>query len=294
MQGMKRIVVTQAAAQRASERAAVRGEVLSQAELEQRAGLVVEELPTEKEPREEPAPPLYFCEECPKKFTNAGALRSHSVWIHRCKAQKGNPLEISPLPFKGNLTTTVAVDGGAVKLSIMINGKDRAQLDREEAEALQKWEAAKAAREAEAHRRRVAMQAQRDREEAVDFNLGRRGSAHRHQYSAAEKLSLIELLDELNSNGNVRNVGDAFEADKRSKGCPYSTAVKWLKPAEKRKIRIAASQDRAKKLLRIDTESRKKGKYVPMEKELFCLFRLRRAKARKTSSKCACWAVSVR
>ena len=151
---------------------------------------------------------------------------------------------------------------------------------------MRQWEAAKAEREAEQHRRRTAAQEQRDREEAVDHRQQRRGSAHRHSYNPVEKLRLIDLLDEIYANPTVENKSHEFESDSRSKGVSFTTAVKWLKPHARREIRKAAAQDHAKRLLRIDTKSMRNGKYVPMEKELFRLFRLRRARARKTSSKC--------
>jgi hypothetical protein len=122
--------------------------------------------------------------------------------------------------------------------------------------------------------------------EAVDHRQQRRGSAHRHSYNPVEKLRLIDLLDEIYANPTVENKSHEFESDSRSKGVSFTTAVKWLKPHARREIKKAAAQDHAKRLLRIDTKSRRNGKYVPMEKELFRLFRLRRARARKTSSKC--------
>jgi hypothetical protein len=50
-------------------------------------------------------------------------------------------------------------------------------------------------------------------------------------------------------------------------------------------IRRAAAQDHTKKLMCIDKESRKQGRFVPMEKVLFHLFKARRTRGRKTSSK---------
>eukprot|EP00966_Prymnesium_polylepis_P230925 5344161-Prymnesium_polylepis.1 len=72
---------------------------------------------------------------------------------------------------------------------------------------------------------------QREMEEAVDHAEQRRGSAHRYQYSYAEKVRLLEVLDEINSNETVRNKGEAFEKDVRSRGCPYQTAYKWTRAA---------------------------------------------------------------
>lgn len=285
MPGVKRVVVPKQAAERVAARAHERGEVLSQEELEAVAGLVVEELPSEKVADEPANGKLYGCSQCSRVFHRAGALRCHQVWAH--PAQPRTAIMMPPRPFHGEISAPLRVESGAVRVTFLINGKDRAQLEREEEEAARQWATAKAEREAEAIRRRVAAQARRDREEAAGVKLGRYGSAHRHQYTPAEKQRLIDLLDDINANKAVQNKAATFEGDRRSRGCPFTTAVKWLKPAERAKIRRAAAQDGAKQLLRIDKDSRRNGKYVPMEKELFRLFRLRRAKARKTSSKCA-------
>ena len=68
-------------------------------------------------------------------------------------------------------------------------------------------------------------------------------------------------------------------------GVPWTTVVPWRKPAETRRLRKAAGQAHAGTLLRVDNESRKKGKYDAMEKELFALFKARRARGRKASAR---------
>ena len=283
--GLKKFLVPKSIAEKVAARAHARGEQLTQDELEQQAGSEVKELPSEKLQVDEAPVALYACRFCSKTCTNAGALRSHEIWAH--PSQPRTALEVQARPFQGSVSAALNLVGGAVKVILLINGKDRAQLKREEAEALREWEAGKVAREAEQYRRRVATQAQREREAAVDQREQRRGAAHRHCYTPAEKLRLIHLLDDVYANPLVLNKSGAFEEDRRSRGAPFSTAVKWLKPQVRREISRAAAQDGAKKLLRIDKNSRKVGKYVPMEKELFRLFRLRRSKARKTSTKYA-------
>lgn len=81
------------------------------------------------------------------------------------------------------------------------------------------------------------------------------------------------------------NKGEAFEKDRRSRGCPYKTANKWRLPKERRQIAVGCSREHASKLTRFDLNSRKVGKYAAMEKTLFARFKARRAKARKTTSK---------
>ena len=70
-------------------------------------------------------------------------------------------------------------------------------------------------------------------------------------------------------------------------GIAFSNVVKLVAEAcgaHRRQLR-AAARAHASTLLRIDKESRKKGKYAAMEKELFGLFKARRARGRKVSAR---------
>jgi hypothetical protein len=82
----------------------------------------------------------------------------------------------------------------------------------------------------------------------------------------------------------IKNKDEAFSAS-RSGGTPYSTAVKWLRPAERRKIYQASAQAYAGRLLRIDKNSRRKGRYSLMEKDLYGRLSDRRKRARKVSAR---------
>ena len=255
--GLKKFLVPKSSAEKVAARAHARGEQLTQDELEQQAGVEVKELPSEKLPDDAAPVALYACRYCDKTCTNAGALRSHEVWAHPSQPRTAlvvQALEVQARPFLGRVLAPLKLIGGAVKVTLLINGKDRAQLKREAANALQQWEAGKAAREAEAHRRRAAAQAQREQEAVVDRVEQRRGSAHLHGYTPIEKLRLIHLLDDIYANPLVLNKREEFENDRRSRGAPFTTAVKWLKPEVRRVISRAAAQDGAKKLLRIDKD----------------------------------------
>jgi hypothetical protein len=79
----------------------------------------------------------------------------------------------------------------------------------------------------------------------------------------------------------IKNKGEAFSAS-RSGGTPYSTAVKWLRPAERRKI---SAQAYAGRLLRINKNYSRKGRYSLMEKDLYGRLSDRRKRARKVSAR---------
>ena len=98
------------------------------------------------------------------------------------------------------------------------------------------------------------------------------------------KYDQILLLDECYASEAVGNKGETYEKDPRSRGCSFKNTARW-RLHERDTIRRAAAQEHTKQLLCIDKDSRKKGRFVGMEKILFGLFRARRARGRKTSSK---------
>ena len=283
MSGITKFLLPKKSLQTVASRQA-EGEAVTFAEVEAETCIECVTLPSEKAPK--PAPkPVYGCDGCTRTFLSAGALTSHRTWSHPEKKRDIFAPPPRP-PFPGYINTSFTViEDGSVRLTLLINGKDPAQVKREAEEAARVEAAAKAEREAEQDRRAHQRQRQRETEEAVDVVEQRRGSDHRHQYSFVEKARVLDLLDQINANPDISNKGEAFEADPRRKGCPYKTANGWCKPAERRKIAVGCAQDHAKSLLRFDKESRKKGKYAPMETRLFTLFRERRARARKTSSR---------
>ena len=110
-------------------------------------------------------------------------------------------------------------------------------------------------------------------------------SPARRRYTPKDKLAKLDLLDEIYDDKSISNKGQYFEADPRNTKpwVAYSTAQKWMAPKERRKISVACAQAHASSLLRIDTNSRRKGKFAAMETELMRLFKARRARARKCS-----------
>ena len=276
MDGITKFMVPKKALKQVAKRQA-EGEAVAYEEVLAAAGLEVRELPSEKEP---PAPApgrVYGCDHCNKTFDRPCALASHRMWAHPSAAREPSVSWRRP-PFPGKLSVSLSISAGRVSVSLLINGKDRVAMQRQAEEAAALAAEATAEREAEQKRRANRRQQQRESEEAINHVEQRRGSDHRHQYTYAEKAQLLDVLDQINGNKHIRNKGEAFEADPRRRGCPYTTAVKWGKPAERRKIAVGAAQEHAKSLLRFDKASRKKGKYAAMETRLFELFRKRRAR----------------
>jgi hypothetical protein len=227
----------------------------------------------------------WFCDDCNRGFSTAIGLRNHSMW-HEMK-QPGQRVDepIKRKPFDGTLTAALAVGGGGVAVTLLVNGKDRAQIEREAVEHLAAMATAKAEREAE-HARRAAKRL-RDKEAKVAEAEGeqRRGSARRIQHSSKEKLKVLDIFDKVVAEAPANKKVEVFEDNPRSLGVRYNLASKWAKPQARRDIRWGASQQHAAALMRIDKTSRKTGKYAPMEKILYTRFTARRARARKCSPK---------
>jgi hypothetical protein len=262
------------------------GGAVSHDALLKQVGLEVRAFPSEKNECIHPVPPpVYLCDECGRKFSTAQGLCLHKKHKHVAPGQASfSATAAVPRPtFHGKIGIKLAMAGSHVCVSLSVNNKSAEAIAAEVEEDARATAEARAARQAEAHRRRQAAAGARLTGELE--NLQRRGSAHRHQYTPYEKVRLIELLDEINSDEAIRNKGEAFTEDARSRGAPYTTVIKWLKPDERRAIYRASSQMHAKQLLRIDKTSRQKGRYALMEKQLYNRFKERRAHARKTSAR---------
>jgi hypothetical protein len=99
-------------------------------------------------------------------------------------------------------------------------------------------------------------------------------------------VKILQFLDEIKANGQITQKVKTFEEDPRSRGAKWSMASNdWGLPEKRCAIEAFAAQEHAASLMRIDTTSRQKGKYVQMEKKLYVKFRERRARARKCSAK---------
>jgi hypothetical protein len=261
------------------------GAVAHDALLEQ-VGLEVRAFPSEKTKFIDAVPStVYWCDTCDRTFTTPQGLRLHKMHEQRePELASSSVMVILPRTFHGKIKVKLAITGSHVCVSLTVNDKTPETIAAEVKDDARATAESRAERNAEANHRRVAAANARLTADSKG-GLERRGSAHRHQYSAYEKVQLIELLDKINSDEAIRNKGEAFAKDPRSRGAPYTTAIKWLKPNERRGLYRASSQMYAKKLLRIDKTSRQKGRYALMEKELYKRFKDRRAHARKTSAR---------
>ena len=254
-------------------------------EVEEQAAMTLDKdskLPSELAARVAAPKASWFCEQCPRAFETALALRNHSKWCTGTASRRRIDEPIQPKPFDGDVTCTLAVasDGGA-SCQLFINGKGREQILTEAEEQRAAHAKAKAEREAEQDRRKHERQRQRD----AAVSEQRRGAERRIQHSAKEKLQVLDWYDKAKAEGPAGGKGAYFEDDHRSRGLDFRHVGKWAKPAARRDIQRAAAQEHAASLMRIDKQSRRKGKFALMERILFSKFKVRRTRGRKCSPK---------
>ena len=188
-----------------------------------------------------------------------------------------------PPPPHVSMPLTVAADG-SISVSVTIAGRPIDQL-RTEAEVA----AARAEERAKAHAAEMKRR-ERLREAEAEGNRGehRRGSGKQQQYTPKERVEAVEVCNSIYQNKTITNKGNGWRdktINPKYWGIPFCNVVKWRKPEEHRRQLRAAARAHASTLLRINKESRKKGKYAAMEKELFGLFKARRARGRKVSAR---------
>lgn len=128
------------------------GEAVSYEEVQVAACLEVREFRTEKDAPAAAPGPVYGCDHCDKTFSNEGALASHKVWAHPSVPRRATVNWRRP-PFEGTLSAPLSVTANDVSVTLLINGKDRAQLAQQAEEAAAALAAAKAERDAESDRR---------------------------------------------------------------------------------------------------------------------------------------------
>lgn len=90
-----------------------------------------------------------------------------------------------------------------------------------------------------------------------------------------EMIAAMEIVWNNNEKGGYEAVWKALPQHV-SNGADYSTVSKWCESGTRRKIQKAAAQTHASSMLRIDSTSRKKGLYQPIECELEKRFKARR------------------
>ena len=149
--------------------------------------------------------------------------------------------------------------------------------------------AARAAeRAAEQNAEAVRRLRKRNAEDAPCEGEQRCGSGKRHQYSAKDQAEMVDIVNRIHGNPEITNKGDAWRdraINPKYYGVAFSNTSKWRRPDEHRRILRAAAKLHAGSLLRIDAESRKKGRWAAMETSVFAKFRARRARGRKSSGR---------
>ena len=100
-------------------------------------------------------------------------------------------------------------------------------------------------------------------------------------------MQIVDVFDEIRADDSIIHKIKAFHEDSRSKGTAYTTAIKWTKTVERARLSTAASKEHRQSLLRIDKvpNNRRKGRYPEMEKEVYTLFKEKRARGRKVSAR---------
>lgn len=223
----------------------------------------------------------FCCSKCPKSYNARVGLQNHVKW-HALQTQEkvfANP-EAKAMP-KPHVDFELEVDAKTLHISctFSINGKVLEEIAAEAAAEMAEQTKQQNVRRKE-KRKREALREAGDCAEQGDH---RRGSKIRRSYTARNKLKLLELFDTIMDDESVLKKIEAFEGHAGGKGTPYTTALKWSKPAERARISTAAGEERASTLLRIDKSPRKKGSYGPMEKVVFDRLKERRANGRKVS-----------
>ena len=226
----------------------------------------------------------YQCLFCPKTFNTPGSLSSHAKWTHGpdTKPKIFAPPPPPPPPPRIELSWHVSAEGRVRLRLAKIGGVATEQIEAERVAAAEQAATRTNQLGAEAKRR----ERKREAEDQVESGEHRGGSGSRNSYNPKQKLAAVAVRDDIYLNPLITNKGQAW-ADKainpKFYGIPFGNLHRWSQPEDRRRLAVAAAQAHAGTLLRIDKESRKKGKYATMEKELFDRFKARRARARKAS-----------
>ena len=222
----------------------------------------------------------YRCPYCPITFAGPAALASHTVWHASGSKPKvfATPLPPPPSPHV-DLRYTVRGDGH-VTMHFQIEGVAVEEIEAGRVAAANRNAERQKLVSAESSRR----QRKREAEAEVESGEHRGGSAKRHSYSVKQKLEAIDVCDRIYLDPAITNKGEAWvdsAINPKFYGTPFGNLSRWRN--DRRALAVAAAQEHASTLLRIDRTSRKVGKYAAMERQLFDRFKARRARARKAS-----------
>uniref|UniRef100_A0A7S0LRZ1 C2H2-type domain-containing protein n=1 Tax=Coccolithus braarudii TaxID=221442 RepID=A0A7S0LRZ1_9EUKA len=223
---------------------------------------------------------------CTRVFGEQCDLAKHIHWAHPACSLQSNVLVLPPPPPK---PCAVALDmawseaAGALSLTILVHGQSLESIKAEQVAAEKAVEERAEALKKEARRREKLREAAAEGDAAAPR---RRGSGHRHQYSAKEKLKILEIFDQIYNDASITQKVVTFESSPRAKSTPYSTALRWSNPVTRAAISAAAGREHANSLLRIDKVLvRKKGQFSGMEKDLDGRVVKRRARGLRVSGR---------
>jgi hypothetical protein len=305
LEGVKKFVVPKARLAHASASAT---SPATYAALEETVALEVVQLPSERRHQAAQRVKLYSCPHCSDVFSAAISLATHMRWRHvspeadptraaqaRPQAAAASRRREDELPSSAPAVTSLYRCAAAaaasareklVHVDLLIAGRPIAEIRIEAEEAAARAREAEELRQLELQRQASARRRFREHEDFAVEGEQRRGSDRRRSYNVKEKLLIIDFYESVRYDESKTHKVEYFEADKRSRGVRWNMVQRW----DRRAIEKAAGQAHAATLLRVDKTSRRVGKFAGMEKSLFALFRLRRARGRKCSAR---WFVHV-
>ena len=226
----------------------------------------------------------YQCLFCPRTFTTPASLASHAKWTHTpdTKPKIFAPPPPPPPPPRIELDWHVGAEGRVRLRLAKIGGVATEQIEADRVAAAEQAATRTKQLGAEAKRR----ERKRGAEAEVESGEHRGGSGQRNSFTPKQKLAAVAVRDQIYQNPLLTNKGQAWVdrgINPKFYGIPFTNLNRWSQPEERRRLAVATAQAHAGTLLRIDKESRKKGKYATMEQQLFDRFKARRARGRKAS-----------
>ena len=186
----------------------------------------------------------FECTKCLRTFSSRVGLVNHMLWhpsTTRDRVVQGAaPCESEPAPYLSLAFDLCPVTGPGqwLTLSLCLDGQPVEDILANSA-ALAR---ASAEREARLEQEKIRRQQMRDAAAAAAEEDGRCGSKRRGSYTPKQKLALLEIFDKIRDDDTIFRKTEAWLAEKRVAGAPYTTVCKWARPADRAKICAAAGK----------------------------------------------------